>query len=166
MRKIVFLLFITIITICGFTNKKELFIPKEAIRIRIIANSNDIKDQKIKSDIKNEVNKYLNQKLSNVDNYEVANKILIDNIENIKRIIENYTTDYEINYGENLFPEKKFKGVNYKKGYYNSIVIKIGEGKGNNFWCILFPPLCLIDEQKLDKVEYGFIVKELLNKIK
>ncbi len=165
MRKIVFLLFIIISIVCIANNKKELLIPKEAIRIRVIANSNSIEDQKIKSDIKSDVSNFLAMRLFNVDNYQDASNIIQNNIDDVKKIIEKYTNNYEINYGKNMFPEKEYKGVKYSEGIYNSIVIKLGEGDGNNFWCVLFPPLCLIDEEKSD-VEYAFLTKELLNKVK
>ena len=50
-----------------------------------------------------------------------------------------------------------------KSGYYDSLVITLGNGKGENWWCILFPPLCMIDE-KTSEVEYKSIVMEILNK--
>ena len=80
MRKIVFLLFIIISIVCIANNKKELLIPKEAIRIRVIANSNSIEDQKIKSDIKSDVSNFLAMKIFNVNNYQDANNIIQNNI--------------------------------------------------------------------------------------
>ena len=64
------------------------------------------------------------------------------------------------------FPKKKYKGITYKEGNYESLVITLGEGAGDNFWCVLFPPLCLIeaDETSNDNVEYKFFVKELIDK--
>ena len=54
----------------------------------------------------------------------------------------------------------------YKAGNYESLVVTIGEGAGNNFWCVLFPPLCLLDNEKTDTsdVEYQFYVKNILDK--
>ena len=54
--------------------------------------------------------------------------------------------DYKVNYGMNYFPVKKYDGVTYKEGNYESLVVSIGEAKGNNYWCILYPPLCMIDD--------------------
>ena len=71
-----------------------------------------------------------------------------------------------MSFGNNYFPEKEYKGVKYKEGKYESVVIKLGKGKGENFWCVLFPPLCMIDEEKLNDVSYSFYVSEMLNKIK
>ena len=56
-----------------------------------------------------------------------------------------------------------FKGIKYKEGNYESLVITLGSGLGKNWWCILFPPLCLLDEEK-ENINYKFYVQELINK--
>ena len=56
-----------------------------------------------------------------------------------------------------------YKGIYYEEGEYESLVITLGEGIGNNFWCVLFPPLCLIDENE-EEVEYTSFIKELIDK--
>ena len=61
---------------------------------------------------------------------------------------------YQINYGSNYFPQKKYRGVNYKEGYYESIVISIGASEGDNWWCVLFPNLCLADLETDTDIEY------------
>ena len=75
----------------------------------------------------------------------------------------NRTKDFNISYGKNYFPQKTYKNINYEEGEYESLVITLGEGKGNNFWCVLFPPLCLVDETE-ENVEYDSIIKKVLNK--
>ena len=87
-------------------------------------------------------------------------------MEDINNIIRKYTNDFSIYFGNNYFPKKEYKGVMYKEGNYESLIIKLGDAKGKNFWCVLFPPLCMIDESKLNDVSYSFLVNELLNKIK
>lgn len=166
MRKIVIFVFIIVLIGCFFSKKEEVLIPNNAIRIRVIANSNDFSDQENKVLIKNEVTNLLYSKLKNVDNYDEAEIIVKNNITNVQKILNKFTDDYEINYGKNYFPSKEYKGVKYDEGNYESLVIKLGEGKGHNFWCVLFPPLCMIDESKLNNVSYSFFVSELLNRIK
>ena len=84
----------------------------------------------------------------------------------VKNILNKYDTEYKINYGLNYFPEKNYKGVTYKEGNYESLVVKLGEGKGENFWCVLFPPLCLLEAEESDKeeVEYKSFIKEIIDK--
>ena len=162
MKKIVFLIFTIVLIICFITNKKEALIPSNAIRIRIIANSDDINDQRQKQEIKNEVSDLLYGKLTDVNKSEDAKKIITNNIDNIKAIVNKYTNDYEISYGKNYFPKKEYKGISYDEGEYETLVIKIGEAKGNNFWCVLFPPLCMIDENNIPTARYKLYVTELL----
>ena len=73
--------------------------------------------------------------------------------------------DYNINYGYNYFPTKEYRGIKYKEGYYESIVISIGDAKGDNFWCVLFPNLCLIDTENTTDIEYKSWALEKINKI-
>lgn len=166
MRKIVIFIFMTTLLICFINKKKSILIPDLAIRIRVVAGSNDVSDQTLKSTIKNEVTSILYKKLEGIDSYKKANSIIENAIPEIKNLLNNYTTNYELTYGDNYFPEKDYKGIKYDAGYYRSLLIKLGEGKGNNFWCVLFPPLCMIDESKINNVSYGFYVSELLKKIK
>ena len=96
-----------------------------------------------------------------MEHKEELSKIVNDKLKDI-----GYNKKYTINYGYNYFPKKKYKGITYKEGNYESLVITLGEGAGDNFWCVLFPPLCLIeaDETSNDNVEYKFFVKELIDK--
>ena len=70
---------------------------------------------------------------------------------------------YSSNFGYNYFPEKEFKGLNYKSGYYKSFVVTLDEGEGENWWCVLYPPLCLVDENK-DDYEYHSLIKDTILK--
>ena len=105
------------------------------------------------------------------DNIDVARSKIKNNIptikENVNKIFKenNYTMPYDINYGYNYFPEKQYRGIKYNEGYYESIVITIGEGKGDNWWCVLFPNLCLVDLENNEQIEYKSWVAEKLNKI-
>ena len=87
--------------------------------------------------------------------------------ENVNKIFKenNYTMPYDINYGYNYFPEKQYRGIKYNEGYYESIVISIGDAKGDNWWCVLFPNLCLADYESNDENEYKLWVAEKVKKI-
>lgn len=84
----------------------------------------------------------------------------------IKKQIEKYSDDYNVSYGLNYFPEKNYKGVTYKEGNYESLVITLGDGLGENWWCVLFPPLCLLEASEDNYSEYTYTtyVKEVLDK--
>lgn len=150
--------------------EENIVIPEDSIRIRILANSNSEYDQNIKSKVKVDIQNYMADLLSEVTTNKEAEKTIIKNLENIDKKVESslqlldYELPYKINFGLNYFPEKEYKGVKYKSGYYESLLVTLGEGKGDNWWCILFPPLCLVEAEESTEVEYTSFVKEILDK--
>ena len=150
-------------------NKNEsIIIPKESIRIRIIANTNNEIDINDKIKVKKNVERELYSILKTANNVNEAKKLINDNLDKLNIVIDNIIDyNYNINYGYNYFPRKTYKGVIYEPGNYESLVITLGEGNGNNWWCVLFPPLCLLDENnQTDNVKYKFFVKEMIDKFK
>lgn len=173
MKKI---LIISVLLYIVFTMTKvkseDIRIPNKSIRFRIVANSNNEYDQLIKMNLSIKIEQYLIDILKDTKDIADASRIINENMKNIDMIIENYlkannyNTKYQIVFGENLFPEKKYNGVIYEKGYYKSLVVTLGSGMGRNWWCVLFPPLCLMEAQETDnnKIEYHSYIKEILNK--
>lgn len=153
---------------CVFINeKKYILIPNDAIRFRIIPNSNSEFDQQLKIDIKNKIEKNLYGLVENINNIDDARNIIKNNLNKIDNILKEYNVKYQINYGNNYFPEKEYKGIKYNEGNYESLVITLGNGIGDNWWCVLFPPLCLLDnENDLSDVEYEIYTKKLINKFR
>ena len=172
MRKIIICLtLITVFYIYNEVKREEIIIPDTAIRLRVIPNSNSSLDQNMKTKVKNYLEKNTYELLRNETNIEKARELIQENIptleENINKIFQtnNYSMNYEINYGYNYFPEKEYRGITYEEGYYESIIISIGEAKGDNWWCVLFPNLCLIDLENTEDTEYKLWVLEAVNKI-
>lgn len=160
-KVIVFLFVLTIIYISK--SEEEIIIPTNSIRYRIIANSDSTKDQMLKMNIKEKLDEEILPILSDSNSIEDSRLLIKDNLDNIKNIVSKYTDDFDVNYGKNYFPKKTYKGINYDAGNYESLVITLGSGLGKNWWCVLYPPLCLIDENTND-VEYTTLVKEILKK--
>lgn len=165
-KTIILVIIAFIITILVKNKQNNIVIPKESIRIRIIANTNSEVDIQEKLKVKKSVEKELYSLLKNVDNIDEARTIITENLERLNLAIESSTDDiYDIKFGNNYFPQKIYKSVIYDEGIYESLVITLGSGAGDNWWCVLFPPLCLLDENEDTKdVEYQFYVKELINK--
>ena len=140
----------------------------DMIKFRIISNSNSPKDIIIKQQVSDKVSKILfdkgntkedvrNNILENINLIEAeTNKVFNDN---------NYLKKFNINYGYNYFPEKEYRGLKYSEGYYESIVISIGKAEGDNWWCVLFPNLCIVDLEAKDNLEYKSWIIEKINKI-
>ena len=165
MKKIIVIITALIIGIMLYKKDELVIIPNEAIRIRIIANSNDIKDLVEKKHLKEEIEDDIYELIKPADTIEEARKILNNSLENINTIIKSkIDIDYQLDYGVNYFPKKVYRGIMYEAGNYESLVITLGEGLGNNWWCVLFPPLCLIEENETTTdVEYKLYVEELIN---
>lgn len=172
MKKIIITLIILVISLIGINkvNSKDIIIPKEAIRLRVIANSNNSEDQKVKYEVTNHMQEKIYELLKNTKNIDEARKIINNNIDYLSSEVEKkleaeaYPFSYELKYGLNFFPEKIYKGVKYEEGYYESLLITLGEGEGNNWWCVLFPPLCIMEAEESDEVEYKFFIQEIIEK--
>lgn len=167
MKKIIYIMLI-IITMClWITKENENLIPSNSIRFRIIANSNSEIDQTTKLLIKKDLEQNLFPKLENSTSPEETEQIIKDNEQVIKSTIEKYNIPYSINYGLNYFPEKTYKGITYDSGNYESLVISLGEASGNNWWCVMYPPLCLLESNSnnYDEIEYKSYIKEIISQL-
>ena len=164
MKKSIIILFIISLGFLFSNSNEEIIIPEDAIRFRIIANSNSAIDQKKKTEIKNQIEEKIYDCLTNVNNVKEARKLIKENLDVIEEIVKEYQIPYQINYGQNYFPTKTYKGIIYPSGNYESLVITLGKGIGKNFWCVLFPPLCLIDNESKEysDIEYQSYIKNLL----
>ncbi|MDE6285047.1 MAG: stage II sporulation protein R [Bacilli bacterium] len=167
MKKVLIFLFVVSLGLTFSTAKDEkIVIPSSAIRYRIIANSNEFEDQEKKLMINTELEPIIQDILSTSGNINDSRMNIQKNLPKIEGVINKYTSDYTINYGMNYFPEKSYKGVSYEKGNYESLVITLGNGLGDNWWCVLFPPLCLLEaeETDLDDATYSFYFKNIIDK--
>lgn len=166
MKKAVIVLAI-IITILCLNKQEQIKIPKDSIRFRVIANSNTQEDQTLKIEIVNNIKGEL-QKANDLTSIEDTRKYLVESLPTFESIVNktleenNANKSFHINYGKNYFPEKTYKDVVYEEGEYESLVITLGDGEGENFWCVLFPPLCFMDEK--EDVEYESLIKEIIHK--
>lgn len=172
MKKIIIVLgIIAAIYVLG-GKSQTLIIPDDAIRFRVIASSNTPKDQEIKLKVKNNLSNELALITQDATSINNTRKSIVNNMDNIKANIENtlssnnYSGQYDINYGLNYFPKKEYKGTIYNAGEYESLVVTLGKGEGANWWCVLFPPLCSLEAESnnSNKVEYQLFVKKIIDK--
>ena len=173
MKKIILVLLL-ILSLHLFINTKQkqetVKIPDSAIRFRVLANSNSPKDQKIKEQVRDKMQKKLYSVLKNSKSIDSAREIINNNMTEFDNIVKEEMKDkeysYKIDYGMHEFPKKVYKGVTYDAGYYESLLVTLGDGKGDNWWCVLFPPLCVLEaeEQNTSDVEYKSFVKEIIEK--
>lgn len=146
--------------------KENVIIPKESIRYRIVANSNNEIDQYNKLKANEIIFPIINDIMNNSNNIIEARKNINKNIPLIENSLNDLNIKYKVSFGQNYFPTKTYLNNIYSEGNYESLVIYLDEAKGDNFWCVMFPPLCLIDinRENLDKVVYKSYAKEIINK--
>lgn len=174
MKKYIFICISIVIILIGLNKRYEessVIIPSSAIRFRIIANSDDTEDQELKLKVRDNLSTEVASLLQDKNDINSVRKTLIQNQKNLENNVSttlrnnNSSQDFTIDYGMNYFPKKEFKGVEYKEGKYESLVVTLGQGSGQNWWCVLFPPLCLLEaeETQTNDTEYKFFVKEIID---
>lgn len=127
-------------------------IPDDAIRLRILANSDTSADQQIKHAIRDRVNAEITEWVGEMTSIDDARELIEQRITRVQTIAENVikeeglTEDVQVTYDKHVtFPRKLYGSYLYPEGEYEAILITIGEGDGENWWCVLFPPLCFLD---------------------
>ena len=168
MKKLIPLLALLIITL-NITSKKtyDTIIPNDAsIRLRIIPEDNNAESLLAKAEVKDLVKKEIIPMLSTEPTLEATRTKINNNLPLIKSKLDTLNIPYTLNYGANYFPLKNLLDHTYQEGNYESLVITLGKGAGSNYWCVLYPPLCLIDESKYgtDTVQYKSLAKEIITK--
>ncbi|KIO64710.1 MULTISPECIES: stage II sporulation protein R [Bacillaceae] len=137
-------------------------IPNEAIRLRILANSNSEQDQEIKRIVRDRVNAQITEWVSDLTSMEAAREKIITNLDILeataKEVLEENGVNQkvQIRFGEVDFPTKLYGNFLYPAGKYEAVLITLGEGTGANWWCVLFPPLCFLDFSSGTAVSDGF----------
>lgn len=147
-------------------------LASECVRIHIRANSNEDCDQQVKLVVRDEITKYLTSKLSSCQSkkdamsvlekeqlnlIEIANKALYDN---------NFAYKASIALKEEYFPEREYDEYTFPEGKYDALIIYLGEGEGDNWWCVAFPPLCFVPSASNgEKIVYKSWVKAWLDKM-
>lgn len=126
-------------------------LAEQVVRFHVLADSNSSQDQALKLLVKNAVLEYLAQPLARCENASDALDILDEHTDEILRVARTVIAengyDYPVSAGieEVYFPVKSYGDVTFPAGMYTAYRIIIGSGQGNNWWCVLYPPLCFID---------------------
>lgn len=166
MKKIIY--GILIIVMILVISKPRYDLSGDMVRFRVIPNSNSSKDILIKEKVVNELSTLLFKDTNDIN--ETRNNI-VNNLDKVNNSIDkvfsenNYNLKYKVKYGMNYFPSKEYNDIRFEAGNYESLVVEIGEAKGNNYWCILYPPLCMVDYEKDTKIEYKSKIMEILSNL-
>ncbi|TXC85892.1 stage II sporulation protein R [Metabacillus litoralis] len=137
--------------VAATSTEEPVVIPDEAIRLRILANSNSDEDQELKRKIRDEVNKEITEWVEELTSVDAARKLIQSRLPEIEAIVEdvlekeNIQQSYSVDFDNVSFPTKLYGNFIYPAGDYEAILISLGEAEGANWWCVLFPPLCFLD---------------------
>ncbi len=169
----VILIFLSILIFCGInlacsthTTIEEGY---ELLRIHIRANSNDKDDQSVKLLVRDAVAQYLSSALRSATSLEKAKQIVSDKLTALtdisNRVLRENDKTYtsQANLTNEYFPTRAYNDIVVKSGYYDALVISLGEAKGDNWWCIIYPQLCYQSTGN-GKVVYRSKLKELWDK--
>ena len=160
-------------------------IADSVFRLHVIANSNSKEDQELKLKVRDELLSYMNiiskDSTSKKEAMQIANEHKEEFTQIAEKVIKengyNYTVNVQI--GKADFPTKYYGDITLPAGTYDALKVQIGEAKGQNWWCVMFPPLCFVDvstgivpdnskqelKQSLDNEEYDLISKTDDNEI-
>lgn len=124
---------------------------REYLRIHIRANSNEEFDQSVKTIIAKKVNEYLEERLLTSESFSESVKIAQSELGNVERIIDDELKGFGLNYSSKAeikseyFPTRSYGSTVFFSGEYLGIIVTLGEGAGDNWWCVVYPPLCYLN---------------------
>ncbi len=133
-------------------HKLQEGIANEIIRFHVIANSDSPEDQQLKLKVKDELVKELSPKLANITDIQEGRAVLQSELSSIGTLAEKIITEQGYSYPVRVslepayFPMKQYGDYTFPPGYYEALRVQIGEASGKNWWCVMFPPLCFVDE--------------------
>ena len=149
---VLFLLFIYILFSAGsYSLAISSDLSQSVFRLHVLANSDSKEDQELKLKVRDNLLNYMNEICSNCSTKEEAMKIANENKDKFQEIAENTIKENGFNYSVKIninnfyFPTKSYGDISLPAGYYDALRVEIGEAKGQNWWCVMFPPLCFID---------------------
>jgi len=139
----------TVISVLFLPVNGESEIYDGTIRLHVVANSDTQADQTLKLDIRDEVLTDVSGYLTDCNTKYEAEQILVKNQQRIaetaSRVVAENGYDYDVSVvmGEEYYPTREYEGVSLPAGTYYSVRVNVGEAEGQNWWCVLFPPLCV-----------------------
>jgi stage II sporulation protein R len=170
---VVLILGIFAILLVGFSSgKHEQSATADFLRIHIRANSNNTADQDIKYKIKDQIVNVLTPVLSNITTKQAAITAVENNLPMIKKTADEVLAANGFSYKSSAdirkedFPQRVYDGVRVNAGIYDAIIVNLGAGAGDNWWCVVYPPLCFIDNTISGEkgVVYKSKIKEIITK--
>ena len=161
------ILIVAIIILSGIgLSLPETKTETEYLRIHIRANSNATVDQTVKYEVKDKVVEYLTPFIAECDTKEKAEKMLSNCLGEIEIVAKSVLEQHGFSYGaaakikREEFPTRVYGQLQLEKGFYDALIINLGSGEGDNWWCVVYPPLCFVGE---GNYVYRSKIKDVIN---
>lgn len=150
------LLFALSVALClgTWAQGRQSALSQKLVRLHVIAASDEAAEQELKLQVRDAVLEYLSPRLAGADDSRQAQAILRQELESIQLVAEGAAQgrSVTVTLGKERYPTKRYEGFTLPAGKYDSLRITLGQGQGHNWWCIVFPPVCLSASQS-DTVE-------------
>ena len=141
------------------------------LRIHIRANSNSEQDQSVKYKVKDNVVEALIPLLSQIESFEEAVQVVGENFSMIEQVANQTLQDNGFSYtssakiSNEYFPTRTYENVTLEEGYYDALILNLGSGQGDNWWCIVFPAFCFTQTKKSDNIVYISQIWEIIKSV-
>lgn len=175
-------------TVCAISYAQNIStdIANSVFRLHVLANSDSDEDQALKYKVRDNLLQYMNTICKDCSSKNEAILLVEENKEKFKQIAlqtikdEGYSYDVTINIGNFEFPTKNYGDISLPAGFYDALRVEIGKAKGQNWWCVMFPPLCFVDissgvvpeeskelmQENLTEEEFALVSDDSNNEIK
>jgi len=149
-----------------YSNSVSEGLAENLIRLHVVAESDSKEDQTLKFEVRDAIIEYMSEKFENTKNIFESRELIKNNLNNITQVAQNtiessgkkYSVKASLGYYP--FPTKQYGDIILPPGNYQALRVVIGSGKGANWWCVLFPPLCIVD------VTYGTVSESVKEELK
>lgn len=155
MKKTVTVLCICLIlclSVSAYMESTEAALADGVIRLHVVANSDINEDQQLKLKVRDRILDEFGKRISHDTEPDTVRTNIVNNLEYIKNIAEDeirqngYDYEADVSFGNSVFPRKEYGNITLPAGEYQALKVNIGNASGKNWWCVLFPPLCFVDE--------------------
>ena len=160
---------VLILALSGFNYNMQCEV--EYLRIHIRANSNCEADQAVKYKVKDAVVEALIPYLSKIESFDQAVEVVSANFSMVENVANSVLTDNGFNYKSKAcikneyFPTRTYENITLEEGYYDALIINLGSGEGNNWWCIVFPAFCFTKTKNSDNLVYISQIWEIIKNV-
>lgn len=169
-----FILTLVLGAFVGFKKHDEVPLEKSSyVRIHIRANSNDEVDQRVKLKVKEAVVEFLTPFIAGCGTLEQAHAVIKSHLSGVTRVADTVLAQEGFEYtsrarmADEYFPTRAYGELVLDEGVYDALIVELGSGTGDNWWCVVYPPLCFIGAESngSNSITYKSKILEIINKL-